>query len=123
MWTVNTHIITATIALIFEQLFTSADELALFESDEIQTLVQKLLQSLQDTCEKSQISRRGVRIIECLLELRDTISLGSRGEFDLEQIISCVKIDVLQHIHVPSQTGVEEAAFGDIDRQNMGAAT
>lgn len=115
MWTVNTHITTATIALLFEQLFTSSDEVKLFESGEIQILVQRLLQSLRSTSVKSQISRKGARIIECLLELGETISIGDRGDFDLEQIISYVKLDVLQHIHMPSQMSVHGVMFDDIN--------
>lgn len=114
MWTVSTHITTATIALLFEQLFAS-DEVNLFQSEDIQTLAWELLQSLRDTSMKSEISKKGTRIIECLLELRETISLGSRGDFDLEQIISYVKLDVLQHINIPSQTGLNGVVFDDID--------
>lgn len=115
MWTVNTHIIMAIVALLFEQIFAPSSGFSLFEIDEIQNLVQRLLQLLRDTSTTSQISRKGVRIIECLLELRETMSSGNCGDFDLEQIISYVKLDVLQHMQIPFQTGVHGTVFGAVN--------
>lgn len=116
MWTVNTHIITAVIALLFEQLFASSAEVSLLESNEVYILIQRLLQSLRDTSATSQISRKGALIIECLLELRETISSGNHGNFDLKQIISYVKLDVLQHMQISSQASFYGAVFCGLDR-------
>ncbi|KAE8151317.1 hypothetical protein BDV25DRAFT_152784 [Aspergillus avenaceus] len=100
MWTVNTHIVTATVALLFEDIFSEMDESKMFDSEDIRSLAQRSVQALQAQSTKSHIARKGVRIIESLLGTSLAMATGQSREFDLEQIISYVKMGDVPMVNV-----------------------
>jgi hypothetical protein len=92
MWTVNTHVLTATIWLLFELIF-SKDQGPLFDSREIKNLALKSARFLQINQSRSRIAKRGQSLINTLLETYDNIENGHRAHFDLKNIMSRVERD------------------------------
>ncbi|KAE8377608.1 hypothetical protein BDV26DRAFT_304886 [Aspergillus bertholletiae] len=94
MWTVNTHTVTITVALLFDELFSPSDDTKMFDSADIETLARHCSSSLQEMCTRSEIAKKGVKILDFLLELNDAVKRGVCEEFNLEQIIAHVKGDL-----------------------------
>lgn len=92
MWTVNTHVLTAAIWLIFELIF-SKDQGPLFDGREIKDLALKCASFLQLNQARSRIAKRGQSLINTLLETCDNIEKGHREHFDLKLIMSRVECD------------------------------
>lgn len=92
MWTVNTHVLTAAIWLLFELIF-SKDQGPLFDCREIKDLALKSAKFLQLNSSRSRIAKRGQSLINTLLETYDSIENEHREHFDLKHIMSRVERD------------------------------
>ncbi|KAL4889433.1 putative C6 transcription factor [Aspergillus ambiguus] len=91
MWTVNTHVLTATIWLLFELIFTKDGDPSLFDGREIRDLASRSSSFLQSNKGQSRIAKRGVSLINSLLETYESIERGDRKQFDLKHIMSRVE--------------------------------
>jgi hypothetical protein len=92
MWTINTHVLTAAIWLLFELIF-SKDQGPLLDGREIRDLALKSARFLQLNQSRSRIARRGLSLINTLLETHHNIENGHREHFDLKHIMSRVERD------------------------------
>jgi hypothetical protein len=90
MWTVNTHVLTAAIWLLFELIFSN-DQGPLFDDREIKDLALKSARFLQLNQARSRIAKRGHSLINTLLETYHNIEKGHREHFDLKHIMSRVE--------------------------------
>lgn len=91
LWTVNAQVLTAALWLLFELIFAKTEDEQIFDTQQIQDLALKSLQFLQVNQNKSTIAKRGVGLIESLLDTNKAIKEGSRQRFSLEEIISRVE--------------------------------
>ncbi|KAJ5110658.1 C6 transcription factor [Penicillium argentinense] len=91
LWTVNTQVLTAAVWLLFELIFTKENS-QIFEAQEIRDLAVRSLQFLQRNQERSTIAKRGVGLIESLLDMDMAIKTGTREQFSLKEIISRVEV-------------------------------
>lgn len=94
LWTVNTHIVTASVWIMFEQLFNGNDPNRMFERDEMLDIVRHSCAFLGEVQDRSQIARRGVRLIEFLLELEEASTKGHHQPIDISDIIAHVQRDI-----------------------------
>lgn len=93
LWTVNAQVLTAAVWLLFELIFSKDENEQIFETQEIRDLAIRSLQFLQINQSKSTIAKRGVGLIESLLDTEQAIKAGTRKQFSLKEIISRVEID------------------------------
>ncbi|KAL6240230.1 hypothetical protein RBB50_012877 [Rhinocladiella similis] len=91
LWTVNTHLVTAAVWIMFEQLFNGQDGNSLYDRGEMLDLVRKSCLLLQETQDRSQIARRGVRLIGFFLDMEQDIANGQRKRIDISNIIAYVQ--------------------------------
>lgn len=91
LWTVNTQVLTATVWLLFELIFSKESE-PLFDAQEIRTLASRSLKFLQSNQHKSSVAKRGVGLIESLLETDRAMESGMGKQFSLQEIISLVEL-------------------------------
>lgn len=91
LWTVNTQVLTAAVWLLFELIFSKDENEQIFEAHEIRELASRSLQFLQANENKSSIAKRGVGLIESLLDMDRAIKTGAREQFSLKEIISRVE--------------------------------
>lgn len=92
MWTVNTQVLTAVIWLIFEMIFSKSEE-PLFHHTEIRDLVSKSSRFLQLNEGRSRVAKRGLSLINTLLEIHQSVEQGDITNFDLKNIMSQVELD------------------------------
>lgn len=90
MWTVNVQTVTETVLLLFEDLFTINDELRMIDSTEIQQLAHDCSSWFKEISDKSDIAKRGAKIIDFLVGLTSGVKTGRIERFDLDQIIAIV---------------------------------
>jgi hypothetical protein len=95
LWTVNTQVLTATVWLLFEPIFSEENE-RLFDPREIRALASRSLSFLQTNKHKSNIAKRGIGLIESLLETELAPEYGKKKHFSLQEIISRVELDDFQ---------------------------
>lgn len=91
MWTVSTHLVTAVVWVMFEQLFSYPEEVALFDRSEMLDIVVRtkdLLQEIQDRC---LIAKRGVRLIGFFLDVERAMASGHTRRLDVSDIIEYVQ--------------------------------
>ncbi|GAM34098.1 C6 transcription factor [Talaromyces pinophilus] len=91
MWTVNVQTVTETVLLLFEDLFTANDELRLIDSTEIQQLAHDCSSWFKEISDKSDIAKRGAKIIDFLVGLTSGVKTGRIERIDLDQIIAIVQ--------------------------------
>ncbi|KAL2823905.1 putative C6 transcription factor [Aspergillus cavernicola] len=87
MWTLNTHVLTAAVWLIFELIFTRDNNQQLFDDREIRDLAIKSSRFLEHNQSRSRIAKRGVSLINTLLEMDRSIERGDEKQFSLKDII------------------------------------
>lgn len=85
--------VTETVLLLFEDLFTVNDELRMIDSTEIQQLAHDCSSWFREISDKSDISKRGAKIIDFLVGLTSGVKTGRIERFDLDQIIATVQGD------------------------------
>ncbi|KAJ5279600.1 C6 transcription factor [Penicillium angulare] len=90
LWTANTQVLTAALWLLFELIFSREESAQIYEAKEIRELASRSLGFLRENQHKSRIAKRGVTLIESLLEIDQAITAGARKEFSLRDIISRV---------------------------------
>ncbi|KAJ5975113.1 C6 transcription factor [Penicillium waksmanii] len=93
LWTVNAQVLTAAVWLLFELIFSKDENEQIFETHEIRDLALRSLQFLQVNQSKSTIAKRGVGLIESLLDTEQAIKAGTRKQFSLKEIISRVEVE------------------------------
>lgn len=93
LWTVNAQVLTAAVWLLFELIFSKDENEQIFETHEIRDLALRSLQFLEVNQSKSTIAKRGVGLIESLLDNEQAIKSGTRKQFSLKDIISRVEVD------------------------------
>lgn len=93
IWTVNAQVLTAAVWLLFELIFSKDDNVQIFETNQIRDLILRSLQFLQVNQGKSTIAKRGVALIESLLDTEGAIKAGTLKHFSLKEIISRVEVD------------------------------
>ena len=93
MWTVSTHLVTAVVWVMFEQLFGHPEEVALFDRSEILDIVGRTKDLLQELQDRSQIAKRGVRLIGFFLEVERAMASGHSRRLDISDIIEYVQRD------------------------------
>ncbi|GAQ45009.1 hypothetical protein CBS147343_9500 [Aspergillus niger] len=89
MWTINTHVLTTAVWLLFELIFsrdTGAPNMVDGQETEIRDLAAKASIFLQENQSRSRIAKRGVSLINALLE----IEMGDERQFNLNDIIAHV---------------------------------
>lgn len=91
LWTVNTQILTTVVWLLFELIFSRGTGTQLLDATEIRDLAIKSSNFLQQNQVKSRIAKRGVSLINTLLELDSNVERGDDAEFNLKEIISRVE--------------------------------
>ncbi|SPO07705.1 uncharacterized protein DNG_10400 [Cephalotrichum gorgonifer] len=100
MWTTSTHMVAAAVSLMFEELFTEEGESMIIDRGEIESLVRQCAHSLGEMCGRSEIARKGVSIIDSLLDLTQDLRHNNAGQFDLEKIIRHVREDAPAQTHL-----------------------
>lgn len=90
LWTANTQVLTAALWLLFELIFSREESARVYEAAEIRDLASKTCQFLRCNEHKSRIAKRGVTLIEMLLEIDQAVALGDQSQFSLQDIISRV---------------------------------
>ena len=91
MWTVGTHLVTAVVWVMSEQLFSYPEEVALFDRSEMLDIVVRtkdLLQEIQDRC---LIAKRGIRLIGFFLDVERAMASGHTRRLDVSHIIEYVQ--------------------------------
>lgn len=91
LWTVNTQILTTVVWLLFEVIFSRGTGQRLLDEEEICGLAIKSSDFLQRNHPKSRIAKRGVSLINTLLELNRSVERGDNTEFNLKEIIARVE--------------------------------
>ncbi|KAL4791921.1 hypothetical protein BDV19DRAFT_401014 [Aspergillus venezuelensis] len=98
MWTTNTQLVTTTIWLLFESLFSrdaSTTPTLLSEEqqmNEIQDLARQALTFLRANQARSRIAKRGVALIDTLLRMDRTVAMGDYSQqFNLKDVITRVE--------------------------------
>ncbi|QGA19014.1 hypothetical protein EYB26_006699 [Talaromyces marneffei] len=91
LWTVNTQVLTTVVWLLFELIFSRGTGPQLLDQKEIRGLSLKSSNFLQQNQTKSRIAKRGVSLINTLLELDRSVERGDDTEFNLQEIISRVE--------------------------------
>lgn len=94
LWTANTHIVTAAVWIMFEQLFNGQDPNSMFERREMLDIVRRSAAFLREVQDRSQIAKRGARLIGFLLEMEEAIVNGHRKQLDVSDIVSYVQRDI-----------------------------
>lgn len=90
LWTANTQVLTAALWLLFELIFSREASAQIYEAEEIRDLALRSLAFLRENQHKSRIAKRGVTLIESLLEIDQAVARGARNQFSLRDIISRV---------------------------------
>ncbi|KAL2832317.1 putative C6 transcription factor [Aspergillus pseudoustus] len=93
MWTINTHVLTTAVWLLFELIFshgTGAPNMVDGQETEIRDLAAKASIFLQENQSRSRIAKRGVSLINALLEIDRGIQMGDERQFNLNDIIAHV---------------------------------
>lgn len=91
MWTVSTHLVTAVVWVMFEQLSSYPEEVALFDRSEMLDIVVRtkdLLHEIQDRC---RVAKRGVRLIGFFLDDERTTASGRTRRLDVSDILEYVQ--------------------------------
>lgn len=89
LWTVNTQVLTAALWLLFELVFSKENE-QLLNPQEIRDLAARSLTFLHNNQHKSTIAKRGIRLIESLLDMDRAIESGTQEQSSLREI--CAKL-------------------------------
>ncbi|KAL4881910.1 hypothetical protein BJY04DRAFT_217976 [Aspergillus karnatakaensis] len=93
MWTINTHVLTTAVWLLFELIFsrdTGATCIIDGQEPEIRDLATKASVFLKENQTRSRIAERGVSLINALLEIDRAVEMGDERGFDLNDIIAHV---------------------------------
>ncbi|KAJ5107212.1 C6 transcription factor [Penicillium angulare] len=90
LWTANTQVLTAALWLLFELIFSREESAQIYEAEEIRELASRSSDFLRANQHKSRIAKRGVTLIESLLEIDQAVTIGDGKEFSLRDIISRV---------------------------------
>jgi hypothetical protein len=77
--------------LLFELIFSRGTGQQLLDEKEIRDLALKSSNYLQQNQTKSRVAKRGVSLINTLLELDRNVERGDETEFNLKEIISRVE--------------------------------
>ena len=91
LWIVNTQVITASIWLLFELIFSRGSQNQLFDRIEIRDLARRSTTFLEVCRHKNRIATRGIALIETLLQIDDALEKGELEHFRLVDIVSLVE--------------------------------
>ena len=110
LWIVNTQVITASVWLLFELIFSRGSRNQLFDRIEIRDLARRSATFLEVCRHKNRIATRGIALIENLLQIDDALEKGEREYFSLVDIISLVE----SMNDAPKDTDVRTSSSNDI---------
>ena len=108
LWTANTQVLTAILWLMFELIFSEDVNTMIIDADEIRVLASQSLTSLRTNKCRSTIAKRGVALIESLLEIDQSVKAGVRRQFSVREIMA----RVIQHDKSPTQYQCTSDSYG-----------
>ncbi|KAJ5719298.1 C6 transcription factor [Penicillium malachiteum] len=90
LWTTNTHILTGALWLLLVLIFSKEGMAQIYEAAEIRELATKSLEFLRGNEQESWIAKRGVTLIENLLEIDQAVLAEGSNQLSLRDITSRV---------------------------------
>ncbi|KAL2816736.1 putative C6 transcription factor [Aspergillus granulosus] len=121
IWTVNTHILTTAVWLLFELIFSrDAGITTLIDSGqerEIRDLARKASTFLHENQLQSRIAKRGVSLIDTLLDMDRAMETGDVRQFNLK--------DIIAHVESNDQDSSGNGGFGEgpLEQLNGGSGS